>query len=51
MYQFCRSPRSSTVLGVEFETAVMWVDFEEIKAVKESAEKWPKMSLESRACG
>ena len=30
----------STVLGVEFETAVMRVDFEEIAAVKQSAEKW-----------
>ena len=32
----------STVLGVEFETAVIQVDFEEIEAVKESAEKWRK---------
>jgi transcriptional regulator with XRE-family HTH domain len=30
----------STVLGVEFESAVMRVDFEEIAAVKQSAEKW-----------
>lgn len=30
----------STVLGVEFATAVMQVDFEEIAAVKQSAEKW-----------
>ena len=30
----------STVLGVEFETAVMRVDFAEIEAVKQSAEKW-----------
>lgn len=30
----------STALGVEFETAVMRVDFEEIAAVKKSAEKW-----------
>lgn len=29
-----------TVLGVEFETAVIRVDFEEIEAVKQSAEKW-----------
>lgn len=32
----------STALGVEFETAVMRVDFEEIEAVKRSAEKWRK---------
>lgn len=32
----------STVLGVEFETAVMQVDFEEIEAVKQSSEKWRK---------
>ncbi|WP_199246997.1 DNA-binding protein [[Phormidium] sp. ETS-05] len=30
----------SIVLGVEFENAVMRVDFEEIAAVKRSAEKW-----------
>ena len=30
----------STVLGVKFETAIMRVDFEEIAAVKQSAEKW-----------
>ncbi len=30
----------STVLGVEFETAVIRVDFEEIAAVKQSAAKW-----------
>lgn len=40
-----------TVLGVEFETAVMRVDFEGIKAVKQSAEKWRKISLESQAYG
>lgn len=38
----------STVLGVEFETAVMRVDFEEIEAVKQSAEKWRKEKV-SRA--
>lgn len=32
----------STVLGVEFEMAVMRVDFEEIEAVKRSVEKWRK---------
>ena len=32
----------STVLGVEFATAVVQVDFEEIEAVKQSAEKWRK---------
>ena len=35
----------STVLGVEFETAVMRVDFEEIEAVKQSAEKWRKKKV------
>ena len=30
----------SAVLGVEFETAVVQVDFAEIEAVKQSAEKW-----------
>ncbi|MBE9225099.1 helix-turn-helix transcriptional regulator [Phormidium sp. LEGE 05292] len=30
----------STVLGIEFATAVVQVDFEEIEAVKKSAEKW-----------
>jgi len=30
----------STALGVEFETAVMQVDFEEIEAVKKSVAKW-----------
>ena len=32
----------STALGVEIETAVMRVDFEEIAAVKQSVEKWAK---------
>lgn len=32
----------SAVLGVEFETAVVQVDFAEIEAVKKSAEKWRK---------
>ncbi|WP_325316014.1 hypothetical protein [Microcoleus sp. PH2017_28_MFU_U_A] len=32
----------STVLGVEFEIAVIKVDFEEIEAVKQSARKWRK---------
>ena len=32
----------STALGVEFENAVMQVDFEEIAAAKQSAEKWRK---------
>lgn len=30
----------STALGVEFETAIVRVDFAEIEAVKQSAEKW-----------
>lgn len=30
----------SRVCGVEFETAVMRVDFEEIEVVKQSTEKW-----------
>jgi serine protease inhibitor len=29
-------------LGVEFETAVVRVDFEEIKEVKKTVEKWRK---------
>ncbi len=29
-----------TVLGVEFESAIVRVDFEEIAAVKQSAAKW-----------
>ncbi len=32
----------STALGVEFETASIQVDFEEIEAVKEIAEEWQK---------
>jgi DNA-binding XRE family transcriptional regulator len=32
----------SIVLGIEFETAVIRVDFEEIATVKQSAEKWRK---------
>ncbi len=32
----------STALGVEFETAVVQVDFEEIKEVKKTVEKWRK---------
>ena len=32
----------STALGLELETAVMRVDFEEIETVKRSAEKWRK---------
>jgi len=39
----------STVLGVEFETAVMRVDFEEIEAVKQSAEKWRKQKVSMAA--
>ena len=39
----------STVLGVEFETAVMQVDFEEIEAVKQSAEKWRKEKVSMTA--
>ena len=35
----------STALGVEFETAVMRVDFEEIEAVKQSVEKWRKEKM------
>jgi DNA-binding XRE family transcriptional regulator len=31
-----------TVLGVEFESAIVRVDFEEIAAVKQSAAKWRK---------
>jgi len=30
---------------VEFETAVMRVDFEEIEAVKKSVEKWRKKKM------
>ncbi|MFE1747774.1 DNA-binding protein [Coleofasciculus sp. H7-2] len=39
----------STVLGVEFETAVMRVDFEEIEAVKQSVEKWRKEKVSMTA--
>ncbi|MFB2924245.1 MULTISPECIES: DNA-binding protein [Aerosakkonema] len=39
----------STVLGVEFITAVMRVDFEEIEAVKKSAEKWQKEKVSMTA--
>ena len=35
----------STALGVEFETAVMQVDFAEIEAVKHSAAKWRKKNM------
>lgn len=35
----------STVLGIEFETAVIRVDFEEIEAVKQSVEKWQKQKM------
>jgi len=39
----------STVLGVKFETAVIQVDFEEIEAVKQSAEKWRKEKVSMTA--
>lgn len=35
----------STALGVEFETAVMRVDFEEIEAVKQSVVKWRNKNM------
>ncbi|MEQ8464924.1 helix-turn-helix transcriptional regulator [Coleofasciculus sp. E1-EBD-02] len=35
----------SAALGVEFETAVMQVDFEEIEAVKISVEKWRNKNM------
>ncbi len=35
----------STVLGVEFETALIRVDFAEIEAVKQSVEKWQKQKI------
>lgn len=38
----------SAVLGVEFETAVVRVDFEEIEAGKKSAEKWRAMRGQTR---
>ena len=39
----------STVLGIEFEMAVMRVDFEEIEAVKKSAEKWRNEKVNTTA--
>ncbi|MEG4441234.1 helix-turn-helix transcriptional regulator [Microcoleus sp. AT9_B5] len=36
----------SLALGLEFKTAVMQVDFEEIEAVKETAERWRKRKRE-----
>ncbi|HBL13847.1 MAG TPA: DNA-binding protein [Cyanobacteria bacterium UBA11162] len=39
----------STALGVEFETAVMRVDFEEIEAGKRSVEKWRKEKMNMAA--
>lgn len=39
----------SAVLAVEFETAVMKVDFEEIEAGKQSAEKWRKDKMNKTA--
>ncbi|HBY75712.1 MAG TPA: DNA-binding protein, partial [Cyanobacteria bacterium UBA11148] len=39
----------SAVLGVEFETAVMRVDFEEIEAGKRSVEKWRKEKMNMAA--
>lgn len=41
----------STALGVEFETAWVQVDFEEIAAVKQSVEKWrkEKMNVKTKA--
>jgi hypothetical protein len=41
----------STALGVEFETAFVKVDFEEIEAVKQSVEKWRKetMNIKTKA--
>ena len=35
----------STALGVEFETAVMRVDFAEIEAVKQTVAKWRKKKM------
>ncbi|MFP4413819.1 helix-turn-helix transcriptional regulator [Coleofasciculus sp.] len=35
----------STALGVEFETAVMQVDFEELEAVKQTVAKWRKKKM------
>lgn len=39
----------STVLGVEFATAVVQVDFEEIEAVKKSAAKWRNEKVSTTA--
>jgi ribosome-binding protein aMBF1 (putative translation factor) len=36
----------SLALGLEFKTAVMQVDFEEIEAVKKTAERWRKRKME-----
>jgi len=36
----------SLALGLEFKTAVMQVDFEEIEAVKQTAERWRKRKRE-----
>ncbi|WP_293147583.1 MULTISPECIES: helix-turn-helix transcriptional regulator [unclassified Microcoleus] len=36
----------SLALGLEFKTAVMQVDFEEIQAIKETAERWRKRKRE-----
>ena len=36
----------SLALGLEFKTAMMQVDFEEIEAVKKTAERWRKRKLE-----
>ncbi len=35
----------STALGVEFETAIVQVDFAEIEAVKKSVDKWRKEKI------
>ena len=35
-----------TALGVEFETAIMRVDFEEIEAVERSVKKWRKEKID-----
>ena len=35
----------STVLGVEFDTAIIKVDFEEIKAVKQTVEQWHNRNI------
>lgn len=36
----------SLALGLEFKTAVMQVDFEEIEAVKKTAERWRQRKME-----